>query len=546
MDVGALEASVRGFGAQLSVHAGQLHVGTDAGLIVDIPVELVLQTTLAEVNGEVQLALSMLAPTSVGGRCASCIPRVVAKRHVLTRAQWTNRHDDTATAGLGLVTIVARLPLAAAGKAEVWADEVHALAYAHTRALRRVLVLCNPASGQGKGRTALDADVRPMLEAAGCEVSVLETEKRYDAFRIAHTLEIHTWDVLVCVGGDGTLHEVVNGLASRDDALDALRLPLVPVPCGSGNGMYVSLHGTHTMNRALACLSAIKGRPHTQELCTVTQDAALFSAEQAQAYPLRGSTAGKAYVQYYTFLSQNMGLLADVDLGTEAFRFLGDLRFTLGYVLGALHNRRYDLQLEVLLGSHGGTDKAAMRAHTLQGAPAQRKRGKALHALQHGSVLDEHTVSPAPLDFASGTNPRDTWVEVALPVSSLYGGKMPYVGRDMMVFPYAHPADGTVDLLLQLRDASLWQKLDAMTHIDKGDHIFGKSIRYAKVEAFRVVPGPQKRKNQYLSMDGEAVPYGAFQVEVSTLSIQLMSLDDKEWHAPILHPPAVHAHADRP
>jgi len=50
-------------------------------------------------------------------------------------------------------------------------------------------------------------------------------------------------DAIVALSGDGLPHEIINGLASRKDAVSALRIPFVPVPTGSANGFNISLHG---------------------------------------------------------------------------------------------------------------------------------------------------------------------------------------------------------------------------------------------------------------------------------------------------------------
>ena len=51
------------------------------------------------------------------------------------------------------------------------------------------------------------------------------------------------YDAIVTLSGDGLVHEVLNGLASRSDAAKALDIPVVPVPTGSGNGFSLNLNG---------------------------------------------------------------------------------------------------------------------------------------------------------------------------------------------------------------------------------------------------------------------------------------------------------------
>lgn len=50
-------------------------------------------------------------------------------------------------------------------------------------------------------------------------------------------------DGILALSGDGLPHEIINGLASRVDAVTALRVPVVPVPTGSANGFNINLQG---------------------------------------------------------------------------------------------------------------------------------------------------------------------------------------------------------------------------------------------------------------------------------------------------------------
>ena len=52
------------------------------------------------------------------------------------------------------------------------------------------------------------------------------------------------FDAIASLSGDGVLHEIINGLASRkDNAIKALRIPVVPIPTGSANACNLNLQG---------------------------------------------------------------------------------------------------------------------------------------------------------------------------------------------------------------------------------------------------------------------------------------------------------------
>ncbi|WFD04332.1 sphingosine kinase [Malassezia obtusa] len=543
MGLPELEGRVHGARATACVRDAQLVVRTNTDL-VDLPVELVLHAALETTPEASRIRLHLLAPASSRTHPRACLG--ASAQHaklVLPRARWRQRDTDDAVARLEHATLALDVPPAETPAARAWVDQLLAHAYPEA-ARKRVLVIANPVGGQGKGKHVLDRIVAPLLRAADCAPTVFETRGRADAFRYVSEMRIADFDVLLCVGGDGTVHEVVNALAARADAADALRLPVVPVPCGSGNGMYLSLHGPRSFNVPLACLSALKGRAHAQELCVLTQEAVHF-ADGHPIYPIVGhGRDGRAYVQYYSFLSQAIGLMADIDLGTERYRFLGDLRFSLGYVLGALRNRRCKADIDVVLGTHGSTDLAQMRERALREAPRAAATTDAAHRLRHGAVVDAIDAQPAPLDFGARAAPTGRWLRVSEDISTLYGGKMPFVARSLMAFPYASPADGALDIMVQTHASSAVEKLVSVLHGEHGDHILDSSIRYFKAEAYRVTPHASPGQH-YLSIDGEMVPHAPFQVEVSPLQLTLLSLDDDEWRAPILQPPTAREHARR-
>ncbi len=86
----------------------------------------------------------------------------------------------------------------------------------------RLLVIRNPVAGLGRGR--LFEKVMRRLADAGCRITLRETWQRGDAELYARAATPLEFDAVVAAGGDGTINEVVNGLAGRDIALAILPL----------------------------------------------------------------------------------------------------------------------------------------------------------------------------------------------------------------------------------------------------------------------------------------------------------------------------------
>ena len=94
---------------------------------------------------------------------------------------------------------------------------------------RRVHLVVNPYGGGGAGLATLDS-VLPVFEAAGIEVTTLMTEYAGHAGEMARTLPL--LDGFVGIGGDGTAHEIANGMLQRE-AGDRVAIGIIPA--GSGN-----------------------------------------------------------------------------------------------------------------------------------------------------------------------------------------------------------------------------------------------------------------------------------------------------------------------
>lgn len=91
---------------------------------------------------------------------------------------------------------------------------------------RRIKIIANPISGVGKaGRLA--RAVTEELRRRGYEVDFLETRRQGDAREFAS--QVAGYDRVICIGGDGTMSEVINGLPLEGAP------PLGAVPSGTGN-----------------------------------------------------------------------------------------------------------------------------------------------------------------------------------------------------------------------------------------------------------------------------------------------------------------------
>ena len=79
---------------------------------------------------------------------------------------------------------------------------------------RKALVIANPYSGSKEGGKALQL-INEKFSKAGITSILKETTHGGHAEEIVNTTDLSDVDMLVSIGGDGTCHEIVNGLLLR-------------------------------------------------------------------------------------------------------------------------------------------------------------------------------------------------------------------------------------------------------------------------------------------------------------------------------------------
>ncbi|PAQ16742.1 diacylglycerol kinase [Bacillus sp. FJAT-42315] len=102
--------------------------------------------------------------------------------------------------------------------------------------MKRARIIYNPTSGRELFKKSLP-EVLQKLEQAGYEASTHATVGEGDATRAARIAVERKYDVVIAAGGDGTLNEVVNGLAEQE-----YRPKFGVIPMGTTNDFARALH----------------------------------------------------------------------------------------------------------------------------------------------------------------------------------------------------------------------------------------------------------------------------------------------------------------
>ena len=117
---------------------------------------------------------------------------------------------------------------------------------------KKLLLIINPKAGRSSYRIGF-ADVMLTLSQGGYDTTVRFTEGRGDATRFA-AMHAKEFDTIACIGGDGTLSEVVAGLMQVDNPP-----PLGYIPLGSTNDVANTLSLPH--NAVEAAERIVSGTP---------------------------------------------------------------------------------------------------------------------------------------------------------------------------------------------------------------------------------------------------------------------------------------------
>ena len=188
--------------------------------------------------------------------------------------------------------------------------------------MRTFTFIVNPNAGGGKPRKLLP-EIERLLRSWDVPYTLKLTTGRYDATRLALASDS---DVVVAVGGDGTVNEVANGL--RPGAT------LGVIPAGSGNDLVKSL--PIPVKPLDALRTAVQGRPMRMDVGKVS------CSHSGAAAAAQGETR-------FFLNGVGVGFDAEVAVRKERIRFLSGTPVYVAAVLQTLGRYRaplFDIQAD--------------------------------------------------------------------------------------------------------------------------------------------------------------------------------------------------------
>jgi YegS/Rv2252/BmrU family lipid kinase len=181
---------------------------------------------------------------------------------------------------------------------------------------RAMTVIVNPRGGRRRGGDVLKL-IQPALIAADIDLNVLTTTHAGHAFQFAQEMDLRRCDGICIVGGDGTIHEVADGLLQRREPIS---VPLGIIPAGTGN----------TVAQHLKCDTPLE---------------AARRIARGQVLPLDVIQVKLGERTVHCIDMVGWGAVSDINMNAERWRMLGRQRYAIAALWQIVRARRQQATL---------------------------------------------------------------------------------------------------------------------------------------------------------------------------------------------------------
>jgi len=156
-----------------------------------------------------------------------------------------------------------------------------------------MLVIYNPNAGHGRARKHWP-NLKKSLTDAGIEFDVATTSAPLDATRLAEKAA-SKYDRVIAVGGDGTVHEVVNGLMRASNEGETIALGVVPLGNGDDFAKVIppeTAIGDKVFDWSVAVDKIVNGETKLFDVGRMTGDKTLTGQDNNPQYFMNGMDIG--------------------------------------------------------------------------------------------------------------------------------------------------------------------------------------------------------------------------------------------------------------
>ena len=167
------------------------------------------------------------------------------------------------------------------------------------------LIITNPKSGLEKSKKILDSIVIPKLESKKINYKNLFTKNQFHAVELIENEKINDFDFILVLGGDGTMHEVINGMLNRNDNVN---IPIGLLPTGSGNSL---LHDIGDINIVESLDTILQYNISNIDILKINTPKEIF----------------------YSINLMGWGMVNDIAILAEKMRWMGPIRYNVASII---------------------------------------------------------------------------------------------------------------------------------------------------------------------------------------------------------------------
>lgn len=300
--------------------------------------------------------------------------------------------------------------------------------------MNKILLIVNPVSGN-KNSTKILPNIKSILKKEFDLTDIIKTEYPNHIEEIVLNYNFDSLHCICIIGGDGSFHEAINGMLNRKDQK---KIPLALIPSGSGNSLC----------RDLDLLDPLKATKN------------IINQNKMKIDILKITDYNQNII--YSFNIVGWGMVTDIGIKAEKYRWLGTGRYTILSLL------------EIIL-------KKTNNAHIMYYDKNNKK-----HNLENKFI------------FAVICNTIHT-------------------GKGMKIAPRAKLNDGLMDLVL-IKDVPRLKLLKLMPKLFTGEHINDNAVKYIHVSKLELKPNIISK----LNIDGEIKGKTPFELTVIPDKIEII------------------------
>lgn len=419
---------------------------------------------------------------------------------------------------------------------------------------KELVVFVSPVSGSGGAKKMWEREVLPLLSLSKHSIHVVTTTRQAHAEDYIADIsnDLNGNHVCVAVGGDGMMHEAVNGLQRRRHALaegdideENTGLPLLAaIPAGSGCALAKCFNILEPieaakalvhLNSTLIDLFHITYVPCQHNYVPLPHEIKEAKKNNLPVPQSRSEVTSCQDPPRYAFLNVAFAITNEVDKGSEHMRWMGNARFTVKAMqILATGIPLYRCKVRYRAWSHAVTGETLEKTETHQMLPHKTypkctRRDECAHCLssrkrsRSGNAVDrEQQQEPG---MGTPTTPMtDEWKElpqdrfVLLMLNNLMDA-----ARDMAMAPLAHVGDGCIDLVYNgrvpgdNRPVARAEFIKIFLGLEGGSHITEPQVHYVKAQEVEVMP-----EDGLVMADGELLPASGVRVKTIPQAVRVV------------------------